>query len=359
MLTWYVADLKTGKFVEEFPFKTSGIERTVSQRSTCSVTLDVVDPSTPPSWQQIIDGRRALIVPVDDGTPLCGFTVEQITGIGTPTIGLTLVSLEGLPDSVYVTDLEFTEGDTDESEVARQLLTAKFTTGWGFTLNVTATGRSGDHVYSQFEDRTVLSALNDLAAQEGGPEWVTRIQWENSTHQRFTKSIEIGPQVGRVNTSVILEDHHLQVRTRDRSWNRRAVSTIATGDGSGDSRPMSSPVIDREAIAAGVPPWEMRVAATSIESEDGLDRFAQSAAAKWRYGTSAWSLEVNQMVTGAPRVAHDYDIGDVVTLDLRANEFDTTEYSGPARLVGWKASVMDGRLTTVTPVFWTPDDENI
>lgn len=354
-LTWYVADLKTGAFLDEIPFKTSGIERTVGQRSTCSVTLDVHDPSTMPGWDRLMDPRRALVVPVDGDTPLCGYIITDATP-GGPTVTFTLASLEAIPDYANVTTLEFFEGETDESEVARQLLAAKIAPGWGFELDTTPCGKSADHYYAHEEDRTVASALADLSSQEGGPEWVTRIRWEDDTQQRFIKSIEIGPSVGRDMAATVFEDHHLAERRRPRSWQRIAVRTIATGDGSGESRPMSTTIVDQESIDAGVPPWELRVPASSIDDEAGLDRVAAQAAERYRYGIGRWELTIAGQVPGAPRLVSDYDVGDTVTLALDPTDHDTASYHGPARVIGWRADVTDGSVIDVTPAFWAPEE---
>lgn len=358
MLTWYVADLKTGGFLEEVPFKATGLERTIGQKSTCSVTLDVPDASTMPGWDRIMDPRRCLIVPVEDDVPLAGYIITDAIP-GDETVPFTLASIEAIPEHANVTTLDFFEGDVDESEVARQLLAAKVAPGWGFELEVTPVGKSADHSYSHYEDRSVASALADLSAQAGGPEWVTRIRWEDDTHRRFIKTIEIGPQVGRDLASTVFENHYLQTRRRPRSWQKLGVRVIATGDGAGESRPMSDTIVDDVAIAAGVPPWELRIPASSIDEVAGLNRVAVTAGARYRYGTGRWELEIAQTTEGAPRLIRDYDVGDTVTLALDATPYDTASFHGPVRVIGWRASIESGVLTQVTPVFWSPDDREV
>ncbi len=358
MLTWYVADLKTGLFVEELPLKADSLERTIGTKSTCTVNLDVLDPSCPPNWTNLVDGRRSMIVPVNDDLPLCGYLVTDAVP-GSETVPLTLESIEAVPEYVNVEDAEFDETVDDEADIMAALFSQKITAGWGFELAVTKTGRKATQSYSGLEDRTVASAVSDLASKASGPEWITRIRWEDGTHRRFIKTIEIGPQVGREIQSTVIENMHLESRRRPRSWQKKAVRTIATGDGAGESRPMSTPVVDDVAIAAGVPPWELRVAATSIETDDDLDRVALQASIQYRYGTQRWELEIAQTEQSAPKIVRDYDIGDTVRLDLDPTEVDPAEYHGAARVIGWRATVQGGVLTNATPAFWAPDEGNV
>lgn len=364
MLTWYVADFVTGDFVERVPFRTSGLQRTIGARSSISVELDVNDPSVPPGWDQVIDPVRSLIVPVDGDTPLGGFMVEDGADIGDPTTALALVSLEAVPESFYCvegtyygeqTERTFTETD-DEADVAAWLL-AEAITGCGFELSVAQTGKGGDHTYSYYEDRTVASALSDLASQEQGVEWVTRVRWADQTHRRFIKTIEIGPKVGRDMTETVFRNRHLTKRVRNRSWAKRAIRTTATGDGVGDSRPMSKPVIDQAAIDAGVPPWQLRVPAPSIDDEAGLDRIAAAAGSRYRNGTGSWELSLSQTDEWAPRIVSGFDVGDRVQMSLDPTEDDPASWYGTARVIGWRATVVDHVITEATPVMWDPEED--
>lgn len=353
-LAWYVADLTSGAVIEELPLKARGtIERTIGQKSTFAADLDILDPSCPPNWASI-DWRRCMIVPTGDDVPLCAYRVTDTPEIGGPTVALTLASLEGIAEEVYVPAGEFT--DADDATVAAHLL-GKIATGWNFELVVKQTGTLGDYVFSDYEDRMVSSALADLTSKDSGPEWITRIRWEDETHRQFVKTIEISPRVGRRIESTVIEDHHLAERRRSRSWAKLAVRTQAVGDGIGESRPMSPWVVDTEAIAAGVPPWELRVPAPTVEDEAGLAQVAQAAATRYRYGTQTWSLTIAQTEPGAPRLMDDYDVGDTVTMALDPTRYDPASWHGPARVIGYRVR-MEGRLVVeVTPVFYNPDEE--
>ncbi len=363
-LTWYVADLKTGNFVNKVPFRTDNLERTIGARSVVTVSLDLKDPDVPPGWDQVLDPRRSLIVPVDGDTPLAGYVIESGDRVGDPTTVLTLVSLEAIPERFYccdgdyygeTTERSFTEAD-DEANVAAWLL-AEAVIECGFELSVTSTGKGGDHTYSRYEDRTVASALADLGAQEGGVEWVTRIRWADQTHRRFIKTLEIGPKVGRDMTETVFRNKHLAVRTRERSWAKLGVRTTATGDGVGDTRPMSKPVVDQAAIDAGVPAWQLRVPAPSIDDPAGLDRVAAAAGARYRNGTGTWSLTIAQTEKWAPRIVSGYDVGDRVQIALDPTSLDPASWYGTARVVGWRATVVDRVITRATPVMWNPEED--
>ena len=359
MLTWYLADLKTGRTIEEMPFKAGNLEASVSKVTTSSVALDLADPSCPTNWAQLIDGRRSMLVADDDDTILGAYLFTEAPDIGGPTVSFQVSSLDAIFDRINVGTFDFTEGVDDEADVAAALLGHKVTTEFGFEVAVTKTGTSANHSYSHFEDRKVGDALSELAAQAGGPEYVVRLRWEDETKRRVVKTVEIGPQVGHDRVSTLVEDLHLAQRRRSRSWKYCAVETIATGEGTGESRLMSDTVLDDQAVAAGIPRWELRVSATSIADEDGLGRVAVQAAKQYRFGTQVWNLEFAQNMPGAPRLGADYELGDVVTLGLETTRWDPMSFHGTARLIGWSAEVAGRALVKVTPTFWSPDQEDL
>lgn len=355
-LLWFLADLKSGDVIDELPLRASNIERAVSSKKTCQVSLDVADNSCPPNWSDLIDGTRAMIVPVYDDVPLAGFIIDGAEP-GGETVGFTLATLESCLDYWFCGTYDFYEGTDDEATALATLLLDGFADSFGFVVDVTPTGRTADHSYSEYEDRTLASAAQEMASAKGGPEWTTRIRWADGTHRRFVKTIEIGPQVGRLIPSTLFENQHTTGRVRRRSWTNRAVDVRATGDGAGESRPMSPAVVDQAALDAGVPRWQARVAAPTV-SDDDLTLVAEQSLINRRYGTGMWETTLVAVEAGAPSVGADFDAGDTVTVAFDRTRWDPATWHGTARVVGWRADIAGRTLTKVTPVFWNPDEED-
>lgn len=373
-LTWYLCDLRSGRRITDLPLKVSGdIERTVSTATTVSALLDIHDKRCPKNWVDLLDPMRSMIVPVDGQHPLGVSYVIDADAAGEPSARMTLNSIESILDAVFVRTHEFWEftddgvtPGTDEADVLAALLSdviaAPMSTpgSFGFELDVTPTGKYADHAYAFEEDRTVGSAANDLAKAEGGPEWTMRIRWSDEKRNRFIKTIFVGPKVGVSTPSVVVENHHLESRIRNRSFARgnRAVHVIATGDGSGPDRPMSAPAVDVDALDTGVPQWEARVPATAVDDPAQLNRIAVAGLQRRWAGVCTWEMVLALTKKGCPRVGRDFDAGDVVTIESVPMKNDPAEWNGPARIIGWRASLDgQGNLSTVTPVFYEEPEE--
>lgn len=359
--TWFLHDLKTGAKVEELPLRPSGtIERTVGKASSLSLSLDVHDARCPANWVELMDPRRAMIVVVEDGVPLQGYVIAGDSA-GEPTATWNVSSLEGVLDRINVRTHDFYEGEHDEAFVAQTLLADVIGPDFGFDIDAVATGKSADHSYTYEEDRSVGSALNDLASAEGGPEWTIRLTWADSERQqRIIKTIHVGPKIGVDATSVVFENVHLKSRTRNRSAARddMAVRVQAVSDGSGPDRPMSEVFVDQDAIDAGVPPWEARVRVGAIDEVAQLNRIALAGLSRRRFGVRTWEMELALTMEGCPRIGHDFDAGDTVTIQTDPTFDDPASWHGTARVIGWRANVdADGNLSTVTPVFWEQPEE--
>ena len=296
-----------------------------------------------------------MLVPVLDDYPLGGYIIDTAVA-GDPSVPFGLASLEACADYVFCRTHDFYEGEHDEATALATLFGDVLAPSFGFEINTTLTGKTADHSYSEFEDRTIGSAASELASGVDGPEWTTGVRWTQDTRRSFTKSIEIGPQVGRDARGAVFENKHLQERKRSRSWADRAVHVRASGDGSGDSRPMSAPVIDQAALDSGVPQWEARVVAPTVEEEQ-LPGVASQALIRRRFGTQTWETPLASVESGAPRLGIDFDAGDLVTMQLDATRDDPATWYGVARVIGWRADLSGRTVTRVSPVFWNPDEE--
>jgi hypothetical protein len=370
-LTWYVCHVMTGDRLDELPLSRVGdIERTIGAASTNSAVLPVRDRRCPPNWDTLLDWSTTMLVLDDDGVPVVGYILERPV-FGAPEVVLSLRSLEAILDSVNVRTHDFYEDTDDEADAAATLVSDVVGPGWGFDIEVTQTGKKGDHSYAYEEDRSVASALNDLMSAEGGPEWTIRLAWADSTRSRIIKTIQIGPKIGYEIPGTVVENMHIQERKRTVSGagDDGAISVVATSDGSGDSRPMSPPFVDADAIERGVPPWETRIHATDA-TDDQLNRIAEAGLRRRRKGITTFDMVLAQSQKGCPRVGRDFDAGDTVRIESdpvgkhidaagRVRYDDPVSWYGMARIIGWRASISGSSFRTVTPVFWVDREEGV
>jgi len=357
-LTWYVADLKSGEVLEELPLVvTSPLERTVGAARTCAVRLPVTSATCPPDWANLLIGGRTMLVPVNDGTPIAGYLLTSAEA-GGPEVPIGLTTLEAILDADYCPALDFVQ--TDESQVLADLVNDRLATQFGLTVDVTDCGKVSDHTYYATEDRRIGSAATELMSG-GGPEWMVRVEWEDADRTRFRKVLQIAPEVGRRIEATVFSDEHVSSRKRPRNWGpeKYATGIQATGDGSGDSRPISELVTDDAALAAGSPLWVDRVEASAIDGGPDLAEYAAAVLQRRRYGLQTWELELATGPDSTPRVGVDFDAGDTVTMQLGPTRWDSAAWNGPARIQGWRASVQDNKLISMTPVFWQPTDQGV
>jgi hypothetical protein len=353
-ITWYVCDLKTGTVLNSLPLRPTGdVERTVGASSTLGVTLDVHDERCPDGWETLLDKRRTMLALDDDKYPLVGYVIDKYTP-GEASLQITLKSLESIPESSFCRTHDFTEGVDDEADVAATLLSDLVVPSWGFELQVTQTGKTADHSYAYEEDRTVASALSDLMNAEGGPEWTIRLRWETPAQRRLIKTIHIGPKIGSVLPSTIIDNKHIESRKRTVSaaGDDLAVHVVATSDGSGPDRPMSDPFVDQAALDAGIPQWEARVNVTGVDDLEQLNRVAGAGLRKRWNGVTTWDVVLASSEVGCPRVGRDFDSGDTVTLNSGPTRDDPASWDGMARIIGWRATVAESSIRTIIPVFW-------
>lgn len=358
-LTWYLCDLKSGDIVTDLPLTANGsVEKALGESSTLGVTLAIHSAACPENWATLVDPIRAMFILDDGANPVQGYYVDG-DSTGEPTASFTLTSLEGILNETYCRTYDFFEGETDESAVVAALLSDVVVPSFGFELDITACGKSSDQSYLFEEDRTVGDAVNDLSKARGGPEWTVRLRWEDDTRRRIIKTVVVGPQVGAVIESVVVENAHLNRRIRTGSYSRgnRATSVIATGDGSGEGRGMSAAHVDADAIDAGAPLWEVRIGTAGVEDDAQLESIAFAGLLRRRRGVRTWEMELALSAKGCPRPGRDFDAGDTVKIESGPMQHDPAEWNAMARIIGWRADIQGDDFRTVTPVFYEQPEE--
>lgn len=357
---WLACDLKTGLVLTELPLTASGpVKRSLSTIESDTVTFAVADKATPPDWADVVVPGRTMIVLTLDDTPVQAWTLDSDV-VGEAAVPLGVQSLEACLDSVNVPDLD--AYDLDQAETLAELM-APTVANFGFEVTWSPVGQTAERDYYADDDATVLSAANALNELRGGPEWRIVPVWEDGTHRRIRKLIQIGPRVGDVRPDVIFdraEDGSGTVETYTRTRRRAATRVTGVLDGSGSARIMGTPQTS-PLVAQGWSVWEERISPTGLgearlsEVEERDLTALAAARIRQRPGyLTTWTLSARDI---APRPGAEYGEGDTVYLELAPSRFDPIGTGGRrigVRVRGWELDVPSGIATLVV---WDPDDQ--
>jgi hypothetical protein len=352
-LDWYACDLRTGVVVEELPSLTPGgaLERRLSASS--SLTADLAVAGAPPDWVYATTPGRSLVVAVDRLTALplwSGIVLTRDRG-SAATAALGLVTPEAYLDRRYTG--AYSGVGVDQAAIMAGAAGALLTTGPPFVIDAPAVGATGTWSVLDGDDRSVLSALQEVQQQDGWPEWTVDVQWSDASRSAVQLVLRVRPQIG-----VLRDDPEatfdlpgcITSYSQSQSYEAGKGATHVTtyGEGEGDGRLHSTPHSADDLIAAGWPRWDYRYTpASGVTDPTALDSFAARTLAQVRTGTSAWT--VSAAASAAPRLGADWGLGDSVRVhvDPGAAPGHPDGVDLVARAYGWS---LDPGSDTVTPI---------
>ncbi|MFD8949471.1 hypothetical protein ACFV0B_11510 [Streptomyces xanthophaeus] len=319
-LAWYGCDLRTGTIAEELPsLALSGsIGRRLGAITSAGFDLDL--DGAPPEWEAATDQGRTMLVGVDTATdtPLWAGIILTRAGGSDEQVRLAAATPECYLDRRYPGS--YTVTGADQTDVMTALALPALTDGPPLTIDATPTGVSIDYTMSDSDDRTILSALQEISGMSGGPEWTIDVVWADATRQAFELVLRIRPTVGTVDDvpeAVFDFPGCVSSYTLTEGYEkgRGATSVIARGDQSDGVRATSGLYTADTALAAGWALWEHRYTpAQGITDPAQLDRHAAEAVTLMGTGSRSWSLEAVASV--APRLGTDWALGDSIGLSV-------------------------------------------
>ena len=315
----------------------------------------VVTPQTDPSWLSATrEGAGALIAyvgePGAEQVVWGGIVLQRERNLGN-RVKLTAATPEVYLDGRYTGDYSVT--GRDQNLIVSDLIgkaagghaSASGSGGWPFTVRVVGSaGTARDRTYTDKDDKTLYSALDDLAGADGGPQWMTGWEWQHNP-ERIVAVATVGTRVGRAKTAGLSAPVSFTTRMMTDAAHVSNYSPGAGGNvvtavssGEGDARPQQTAGVFQQ----GRPVWEVRFTpSTSITKLSTLLGHATA-----RLGTIANGSQVISCTlarAGAPRVGIDWDLGDDadVTIDgpLFAEPITTT-----GQIIGY-----DLDADTITP----------
>jgi hypothetical protein len=318
-LAWYACDATTGGIVEELPgLTTQNIGRRLGSPTTSSSALFI--PSAPSDWEAATQQGRAMLLAVDPvtDTPLWAGLILTRDGGSSQTVDLQAITFEGYLDRRYVGDLTLI--GQDQATVITNLMAAPLSQGPPFVMDTVATGVTMDWISLDADDRTVLSAMQQVMGMDGGPEWTVDPIWADAAHTAINLAVRVRSQIGSQSgdpEAVFDFPGCIASYRQTESYETGKGATVVTarGDGEGESRLTSAPQIAAALEAAGWPRTVYRwTPASGITDPAQLTAHAVRALALMGTGSSVWTIDAT--ASRAPRLGTDWSLGDDITIEI-------------------------------------------
>lgn len=359
-LSWVAVEARTGRVITDLPLlDVKRVGAILGTYTTTTGTLPI--PEAPVDWLRATEPEAAYLVLVDDAqsvtdpTPLWGGRVTQRRrGLG-DTVNLSLASFESYLDRRYVRDVTYTQ--VGQVAIAHDLA-SQFVQDGSTPLGVEPWGAGAlrDREYRDNQDKTVLSALQELSAVQGGIEFTVTWKWLHNP-ERIVPVLTIADRVGSPVPAGLGPNATFEAGLTDveffEDWSAGAGANdvMASSSGVGDARPQSPHQVAPDDLR---PTLEYRFTpSTSITNVDTLTDHARRALEKMRTGGRALSLTARH--EGTVRLGKDWRLGDDVGYKIGGigpasdtevvRDLFVDEFTDPFAAVGLVRKYPDGRDT--------------
>lgn len=319
---------------------------------TTSETAMLPWHGAPVNWREATMPYETAILLVCGSTVLWGGIVVKVERrLGDSGLSLTLATVEHYLDSVYVKD--HTYRNRDQCGIVEDLVTSTLK-DHRFNLIVKASPSEvkRDRTYEADDDKTLLSALQELSNVSDGPEWCT--MWRENGGGRYVPVLRVADRIGStvpvttfdesVMTSFVVKEEYTN------GYGANSVLAVSMSDGDGN-RPQSD-VMRFDQARRPVVEYVFQPS-SSIKRKETLDAHARSALLRMRDGTR--TIEVELSLTAAPMIYQDWAPGDVVGWSVTDEAHFSDVSQGMARVVGYEIDFTG--VWTITPVLqWEVSD---
>ena len=327
-LAWVATDARTGVILADLPhLECQSVKRSIGRYESASASLPL--PNAPENWQLATRPGGANLHLLSDGVPIWGAMVTQRPRDLTDNLPLALATIESYLDRRITGDITYTS--VGQNDIVADLFARFVVTGprggipFRIQYSTPGVGALRDRAYLRSDRKTVYSALTELSAVLGGPEWTVEWEWQHSP-ERITPVLYVGDRVGRTVTPGLAPTATFQapgciiaaVMTEDYSSGKGANSVIAYSSAAAGDVPTS---LAQVAPDDGRPTFEVDIQpSTSITDIATLTAHAQSALASLAPGGSA--LAMSAAVESAPPLGVDWVLGDDVGYSIGGLEVD-------------------------------------
>ncbi|MFI5769661.1 hypothetical protein ACIA74_14080 [Streptomyces sp. NPDC051658] len=351
-LAWYGCDLRTGGIVEDLPsLKTPQLSRRLGQATTAQFDLQL--GGAPADWASATAPGRSALVAVDTvtDTPIWAGSLLRRTRGAAHTAQLSCATLESYLDRRYTGTLALT--GLDQASVIAAVTTNILTNGPPFTIDAPSIGVTMDYSVLDSDDKTILSALDEIMGLDGGPEWTVDVEWADAAHTKFQFPLRVRSAIGTQSPQPeatfdfpgTIVDY-----TQDESYEdgKGATAVVARGEGEGESRLSSSNYIATDLLAGGWPMYVHRYSpASGLTDPAQLNAHAAQALGLMATGASTWA--VTALASQAPRLGVDWGLGDTVRIEIAPgiSPGHSEGASVVARAWAWELDVNADQITPV------------
>lgn len=376
MFSWVSVEARTGKIITDLPLlDVSTIKQSLGRYETTTATLPISKQFAPYGWERATKkGATHLVLLADNpddpahGIPLIGYVINRRQRTDKDVISLDLATAEAYLDRRYVVNKTYTS--IGQNAIVSDLITSFIADGVkpGIPIRVqtvtAGTGALRTRTYLDSDDKTVYSALSDLAGVIGGPEWYIGWEWQHNP-ERITPVLYVGNRIGNPTPTGLGPAATFEIPgsistiqvDEDYSSGKGATSVIAVSTAQGNVRPQSPAQVDNS--DPELPTFEYRYTpSTSISDVSRLTTHAQAALSN--LATGALSVGLSSLAAEGPQLGIDWFLGDDVGFvigGLDTQGKDTVPsfpggISGVARVLGWELTLSE--TPVITPILINP-----
>lgn len=354
-LEWYACDARTGGIIEDLRSlrPTGPLSARLGTYSTTTFELGLA--GAPRGWESATDQGRSMLVAVDPviGEPIWAGLVLTREGGSAQTVQLGAVTPEAYLERRFIDTLTLLQ--QDQATVITSLMTAPLSLGLPFVMDAPPTGRLMDFEVQGGDDRSVLSAMQEVMGMDGGPEWTIDVAWADS-HNAFNLPVRVRPRIGsqlQEPEAVFDFPGCISSYTLGESYEagKGATSITARGEGEGAARLSSAAQIATDLEAAGWPRYVYRYTpASGLTDPDQLNAHARQALNLMATGARVWSLDA--VASRSPRLIRDWSLGDTVRVAVEASPRHPTGAEVVARAWAWE---LDPGADRIRPILVEDD----
>ena len=347
-----VCELISGDFLNEYPLTLeTDITRLLQAYGEGTLQLplfDILGKPVSTTWRQDILPWRSLILVVDQDDRIVWHGIPcQRPKSSANVVRYPCRTIEAYLVERYVPTMSFQQAD-QTSEMFRQLV-AVAGNSIGMEYDCPPSGRLRDRDYAIDENARVYDRINELAALADGFNWTIDVVWGDDDHTFVRKIARTGyPYLGNRDPDPA---HYFEYGPRggnlddfdhDDDWSsgNAATHVVAVGEGEGDSKVMSEPVIDTVREAAGWPRLEARKSFSNVKTQDTIDSHARAVAAQLFGGQNIIELHARNP---GPREDFtrlgDFGLGDTARVII---DSPSTVLDEVWPVVGWSLSTTSG-----------------
>lgn len=339
---------RTGRAITELPgaMVSGSISHIMGRSDSVTIKLPVCD-RLPPLWQVATQPLRAILAGVVEARGAyyvvwAGWVEKRIFGSG-DTIELGLQPAEGWLARNYIEAGEYR--GLPYTTIARKIGLNRLAQEFSGHVEEDP-GRVGDRTYTNDQDMTCLTGLQNLMSSRAGCEFTTR--WSIGERGNLEFTALVSDRLGSSSVRGVLARGEW-TRTEDYTDGKGATIFTGTANREGDERYMYT--VQAEAyLGAGFLRVERRWSPdTGSKNPDIIQGYVDAAMDTQKDGTNSYAIEV-LLEDCIP--TRDFEIGDIIDVELRNPNLPEVNTNLRARLLGWVADPdpVSGQILKIKPI---------